>query len=125
MYYSIERDENFFEACNAVRRKNPFQPVWWIARVASKTKAKSFYLHRREYASIIKNAQKGLLPKNALKKELYLEVWQAAEKLKELNPTITTTKLTEVLHDTEAPRFYLSPRRAADLYYKLLKNGPL
>jgi hypothetical protein len=117
LFYREERDEDFFNACESIRAKNTRLSIMEIARKAIMTPAKSFYLHHREYAYIIRlNGCK--LPKNIIKRELHNEI---LKRFKEQN-TKSIPSYIKVISRQEAPRFYISESRAANLYYELMKK---
>jgi type II secretory ATPase GspE/PulE/Tfp pilus assembly ATPase PilB-like protein len=117
LFYREERDEDFFNVCESVRAKNTRLSIIEIARKAILRPAKSFYLHPREYSYIIRlNGNR--LPKNVLKRELHNEI---LKRFKAQNAKAISSFI-KVLSQQEAPRFYISESRAANLYYDLLKK---
>ncbi|MDR0823890.1 MAG: hypothetical protein LBN74_02275 [Prevotella sp.] len=121
LFYREDRDSDFFNACEQVRNKETNLSVSEIVSKAILHPAKSFYLHRREYSAIIKrNGMK--LPKNEIKKLLHLEILKRSRKIKNENPGIDIFWITKIIAEQSAPRFYISERRAEDIYYELLKK---
>jgi hypothetical protein len=121
LFYREDRDSDFFKACERVRGREPNLSVSEITAKAILLPAKSFYLHRREYSSIIKrNGMK--LPKNEIKKQLHQEILSRYQNLKKENPDMDVLEITKIITEQPAPRFYISRRRAEDIYYGLLKK---
>lgn len=120
LFYREERDVDFFNACERVRAEEPMLSVSAIVSKAVLLPAKSFFLHRREYSSIVRRNGAGL-PKNDIKRQLHTEILNRYRTLKEENPDMPTLEITKIIAEQPAPRFYISERRAEDLYYKLLK----
>jgi hypothetical protein len=121
LFYREERDEDFLNACEQVRQKEPFLPARLIAAKAAYRKAGSFYLHHREYAKIVYSGG-SRLPKSPLKKEMHTEICKCIETLVSENPGMTVHEASGILSGQEAPRFYISKRRSEDLYYSLLRR---
>jgi hypothetical protein len=121
MFYGRERDEDFYEACEQVRAAHPRLSVSEIARIASECEAKSFYLQAGVYARIIRSGGKPS-PKNPARRALYAELLRRAAELRRPYPELKNGELSRMLSEQEAPRFYLSARRSADLYYALLRS---
>ena len=121
LFYREDRDSDFFNACEQVRSEEANLSVSEIVSKAILRPAKSFYLHRREYSAIIR--KNGIeLPKNEIKKLLHLEILERYRQLKEESPGIDVLDITKIIAEQKAPRFYISERRAEDIYYALLKK---
>lgn len=121
LFYREDRDNDFFNACEQVRGEEMNLSVSEIVSRAILRPAKSFYLHRREYSAIIR--KNGIeLPKNEVKKLLHLEILKRYQHLKNENPCIDILDITKIIAEQSAPRFYISERRAEDIYYALLKK---
>lgn len=124
LFYKEERDRDFFRACELVRSKNISNIS--VSQIISKAiimPAKSFYLHPREYSNIIRGNRKNL-PKNFIKRELHLEIICRCNAIKMENPELKISSVAKIIENQSAPRFYISERRAIDLYYELLKKQP-
>jgi hypothetical protein len=123
LFYRMERDADFYEACRRVQRRNPQLSAWRIAREATREKAKSFYLHRREYAQIIRTEGRRP-PMNVHKREMYRAIRDTARQLLQNNPGLSLREVAAAVSTGPAPRFYMSACRARDIYYKMLKKHP-
>ena len=121
LFYREDRDSDFFNACEQVRSEESHLSVSEIVSKAILRPAKSFYLHRREYSSIIRKNGKQL-PNNKIKKLLHLEILEMYRSMKEENPCMDVLEITKLIAEQPAPRFYISERRAEDIYYELLKK---
>jgi hypothetical protein len=121
LFYREDRDNDFFNTCEQIRNEGTNLSVAEIVSKAILRPAKSFYLHRREYSYIIKK-NGSRLPKNGIKKLLHLEILNRYQKLKETNPGMDILEITKIIAEQPAPRFYISGRRAEDIYYRLLKR---
>jgi hypothetical protein len=121
LFYREDRDSDFFNACEQVRSEETNLSVSGIVSKAILRPAKSFYLHRREYSDIIRKNGVGL-PKNEIKKLLHLEILERYRNLKNENPGTGVLEITKIIAGQSAPRFYISERRAEDIYYELLKK---
>jgi len=128
LYYQKERDRNFFEICESIRKDNhpDYVSVDTIARMAIAKEAQSFYLTTEIYARIINEVRCGCLAlvRNKTKKKLYLELWRRYIQIKRQNPQLNTTDCARIISEQKAPQFYISERHATNLYYKLLKSNP-
>ena len=122
LFYKDERDSEFFKICESVRvEKGVYAPIAEIVSQAILMPTSSFFLHPKEYSNIIRGKN---LPKNAIKRELHLEIIRRHRDIKEKSPDLKTHEIAKILDTQPAPRFYISTRRAVDLYYSLLKNRP-
>ena len=121
LFYREDRDSDFFNACEQVRSEESHLSVSEIVSKAILRPAKSFYLHCREYSSIIRKNGKQL-PNNKIKKLLHLEILERYRSMKEENPCMDVLEITKLIAEQPAPRFYISERRAEDIYYELLKK---
>jgi hypothetical protein len=121
LFYREERDGDFLNACEQVRREEPSQPAYRTASKAAYRAAKSFYVKRCEYAKIIRTGYSGM-PKNPAKKEMYAELRRRAEKVIAENPGMPIREVAKILSEQESPRFYISEKTAQKLYYSLLKR---
>ena len=121
LFYREDRDRDFFEACEQVRSEEKNLSVSEIVSKAILHPAKSFYLHKREYSSIIR--KKGIPPpKSEAKRQLHQEILKRYQEIKENNPKMDIPEITKIIECQKAPRFYISKRRAEDLYYELLRK---
>ena len=127
LYYQKERDKDFFEVCEAIRKESypEYISVDNIALLAIKKKAKSFYLSTKVCSNIINKVRFGCFDKikNNIKKELYLELWLRYIQIKRQNPEFNSMDCARIIAEQEAPRFYIAEHHATNLYYKLLKSN--
>jgi len=127
LYYQKERDKDFFEVCEAIRRESypQYISVDNIAMLAITEKAKSFYLSTKVCAHIINKVRNGYLTKikNRIKRKLYFELWRRYIRIKRQNPEFNSMDCARIIAEQEAPQFYISERHATNLYYKLLKSN--
>lgn len=98
-------------------------PVADMVAIAIRRPARSFYLHPREYSKIIKKGRCHL-PNNRIKRDLHLEILHRHDEIKAHSPHLKTHEIARIIEDQEAPRFYISEKRAVNLYYDLLKKRP-
>ena len=128
LYYQKERDKDFFEICESIRRENypNYVSVENIAKLAIQKEAQSFYLNTDIYARIINKVRCGCLSKirNKVKRKLYLEIWKRYIHVKRQNPKYNSMDCARIISEQSAPQFYISEKHAVNLYYKLLKNNP-
>ncbi len=120
LLFEIERNEDFIQTCETVRKEEGFLSISEIAAKAIYRKAKSFYVDPRSYIKIIRNNGNNL-PKNEVSKELHVEVLKRAKCIMSQYPEYTPAQIAKIIAEQEAPRFYISEARAESLYYKLLK----
>ena len=121
LFYREERDRDFFEACEQVRAREGFSSVFATVSQAIHRPARSFYIHPRGYSSIIRENGKRL-PRNKIKKALHLDILHRYRELKKENPGSSVSQIIGMIESQSAPRFYISERRAEDIYYALLKK---
>ena len=129
LFYKKERDRDFFEACESVRKEfgAGYISVSDIAKKAIHKEAKSFYLDTREYVKIAYKVGKEndlTWLKQKDKKELYLEIYKRYMQIFAKNPKLNRMDIARIIAEQKAPRFYISEVSASNLYYKLLKNRP-
>ena len=128
LYFQKERDEDFFEVCELIRKEvyPEYISVDNIACIATTKEAKSFYLSIKTYQNIINKVRCGYLTKikSRLSRKLYLEIWMRYIKIKRDNPELTSMDCARIIAEQKAPQFYMSEMYAKNLYYKLLKNNP-
>ena len=121
LFYREDRDVDFFNVCERVRSEEKTLSVSTIVSKAILKEAKSFYMHPREYSSIIRRQGKRF-PKNEIKKALHLEILARYKRLKRENPHLDLPEIAKLIAEQGAPRFYISKRRAEDIYYGMLKK---
>jgi len=128
LYREKERNKDFFDTCEGIRRDNRpnYVSVENIASGAVLKEAQSFYLNTEIYARIINKVRCGYLSgvKNSLKRQMYVEIHKRYIRIKRENPTFNAMDCARIIAEQKAPRFYISPRHAVNLYYRLLKNNP-
>lgn len=120
LFYEEDRNEDFLQACESVRKEEGSLSISEIAAKAIYRKAKSFYIHPRVYIKIIRN-DGNKLPKNDVSRELHIEVLKRAKEIMSQSADYTPAQIAKILIDHDAPRFYISEARAESLYYQLLK----
>jgi len=128
LYWQKERDKDFFEVCESIRKDNypNYVSVENIVKQAINKEAQSFYRNTEIYAQIINKVRCGYLNKirNSLTIELYNELWNRYIQIKRQNPKYNSMDCARIISEQKAPRFYLSERHAKNLYYRLLKLNP-
>lgn len=122
LFYREDRDIDFMNACEKVRQEsNEHLSVAEIVRKAILQPAKSFYLRPREYGDIVRRAKKKL-PKREVTRELYAEILNRYNTLREEYPSLKNQDINKMLSEQVAPRFYISEARGILLYYELMKK---
>lgn len=122
LFYREDRDIDFMNACEKVRQESDEHlSVAEIVRKAILQPAKSFYLRPREYGDIVRRAKKKL-PKREVTKELYTEILNRYNTLREEYPSLKNQDINKMLSEQTAPRFYISEARGILLYYELMKK---
>lgn len=122
LFYREDRDQDFMNACEVVRLESDRNMS--VSQIVSKAilmPAKSFYIHPREYANIIRRG-KDSLPKSDASKALHIEVFKRYEVLKDEYPDLKDEELNKIISEQSAPRFYISQSRGIILYYELMKK---
>lgn len=111
-------------ACECVRSECDYNmSVREVVSRAILRPASSFFLHPREYSKIIRGG--GVrLPRSAIKRELHLEILRRHDEIKAARPWLKTHEIAMHIEQQPAPRFYISEKRAADLYYALSRSTP-
>jgi len=122
LYFKEDRDKDFFEVCEQLRKhNNEYVSVSEIALQAINKPAKSFYLSDQRYSRIIK--QKGnRKTKNIIKIQMHKDIYEKYKFLSVKYPDLNNREILKLLSESPAPRFYLSHSRATELYYELLKQ---
>lgn len=126
LFYENERNNDFLNACEQIRQeakvKKQRLSMSQIAVKAVYTNAKSFYLHPKAVAQIIRNKGEQL-PINKIAKEMHIEIYNRVKNQGLLHLKIKDT--VNILSEQQAPRFYISEATAKSLYYKLFKTTAL
>jgi hypothetical protein len=121
LFYREDRDVDFLNVCEQVRSEGKGLSTSDIVSKAILRPAKSFYLHRREYSTIIrKNGNR--LPNNHIKRRMHLDILERYQNLKKNNPNMDASEGSKIIAEQSAPRFYISERRAEDIYYQSFKK---
>ncbi|NDV77848.1 hypothetical protein D0T57_02535 [Dysgonomonas sp. 511] len=109
-------------ACDIIRQNSDGNvSVSQIVGKAILMPARSFYIHPREYAKIIRRGKENL-PKSEASKELHLEILKRYEILKNGCPSLRDEEINKIISEQSAPRFYISQSRGIILYYELMKK---
>ncbi|MDR1336372.1 MAG: hypothetical protein LBK22_06050 [Tannerella sp.] len=108
-------------ACEDVRREiGGYVSISSVAREAVHRKAGSFYLSEGRYLEIIKG-HRGI-PASPLKRAMHADIRNIAAGLRMACPGITLRETVAIIAAQEAPRFYLSAKRATDIIYGAMKK---
>ena len=126
--YLIEqtgRDKDFFSVCEKIKNSaNGYRSAARIASEASLQPAQSFYLSVGEIGRLLRKHVRQL-PVSAAKQELWLELARRYHKLRKRFPNESVDAIARRIERQSAPRFYMTPKYAARLYYKLLSEEKL
>jgi len=126
--YKEERDRDFFESCEYVRKTaHPnYMSAYEIVKQVINKETKSFYLDTMSIAHIINKARIGCMSriKSIATKNMYVEIWIRYIQIKRKNPKFNSMDCARIIAEQSAPQFYLSEKHAINLYYKLLKSNP-
>jgi len=126
--YQTERDKDFFETCETVRKslKPKYISGNEIVKIAVLKEAKSFYLDTKSISHIINKARIGCMTKikSEATRDLYIEIWIRYIHIKRKNPNLNSMDIARIIEKQPAPKFYISIKHALNLYYKLLKKNP-
>jgi hypothetical protein len=120
LFYGEDRDKDFYNACEQARKIFPHASTYKIIRLAVMSPAPSFYLHPRQYISIINNKNIRKFPVSKVRQELHLEIIRRYRGL--AAPDKTQSETVSLIAAQPAPRFYISEKRVLGLYYKLMKR---
>jgi hypothetical protein len=127
LFYRKERDRDFFNVCESIRRKYGavYVSVENIVKESICREAQSFYLHPGVYARIVHRVGKEqdiAWLENPVKKALYIEIYRRYLQIRKEHPSWNAMDCARIIAGQKAPRFYLSEGHATNLYYKLLKS---
>lgn len=121
MFFRDERDRDFLNVCERIRKQNKGLSASQIARIAVYQQAESFHLTTRELAKIVNKVRKG---HNDTRFEsaasLYKEIESHLGKLRFKGASCY--QAARMIDTLPAPRFYISESRAISLYYECLKK---
>lgn len=126
LVHKKERDIDFFNVCESIRKHygKQYVSVTDIAHRAIGMPAQSFYMAPKEYCRIIRKMQSGKVPDglSPAKKSLYHDIYRIYLHESAACSHENKMSIARKIAEMNAPRFYLSPKRAAKLYYELLKT---
>ncbi len=119
LVYLEERNADFLNVCERIRKENKHLSVTEIAKLAVYENAESFYIDSMQYLKIIQlmRCSADITNIRCVKKELYNELFRLYWEIKKANPTFSTWKIAKMLNDYPAPRFYMSEITAIKTYY--------
>lgn len=121
LFYREDRDTDFINACEKIRHADSRLSVAEVVRRAILHPARSFYIHPREYANIIRRGWKKL-PKGKASREQHTKILTTYEQLRKEHPELKEEELNKRLSEQQAPRFYISQSRGMSLYYQYLRK---
>ena len=114
-YLIRKRNFDFFAKCEAIREEGGRDmPIVRIADWAAKSPAPSFYVTERTVRILLRTGRTTAGTPQALRRQK--DILRLRKKGENLEAAVRRILLSA------APEFYLSPERARDLYYKLLKE---
>jgi hypothetical protein len=121
--YLIEqagRDKDFFSVCEKIKNSaKGYRNIARIATEASLQPAHSFYLSVGEIGRLLRKHIRQL-PVSAAKRDLWLELARRYHELRKQFPNESVDAIARRIEMQPAPRFYMTPKYATRLYYKLL-----
>ncbi|MDR0768789.1 MAG: hypothetical protein LBE71_02635 [Dysgonamonadaceae bacterium] len=126
LYFKEERDRDFFNVCETIRKESDtYISVSEIAKKAVRCEAQSFYLSEQQYRKIFNRAR--IYPrikncKSEIRNEMYREIRSRFLEAKHENSKLKYSQIAKLLSEQKAPRFYIAEDRAVMLYYDLLKT---
>lgn len=121
-FFYEERNAEFLEACERVRKRGRLYRVADIASAAILEPAESFYLTTKQYVNIITRMRCSRTVPPTVLGELYVEVFSRYWAIKKESPRKSTSEIAREIDLQTAPRFYISEKQAVKLYYKLHKR---
>ena len=122
MFFRQERDRDFFDVCEKVRKENNRLSVSEIAKIAVFHPASSFYLTTKELAKIINNIRKGIRKSTFRSEGLMYD--QIEFMMREIpgHENLPAREVARKIDAENVPRFYLSESRATSIYYECLNK---
>lgn len=121
LYYQDERDEDFFEVCEVLKKEYPSLGIRDIVLIAVNSPAKSFYIRKGEYRHIIRKGVREL-PKNRFKREKHRAIIREHYRLTTLHPELYPHEINEMIYNRPAPKFYMSVPTGVRIYYNVLNR---
>lgn len=118
-----ERDRDFLSACEKVKRSagRRYVSIASVAKEAILQPARSFYLSAGETGRLLrKNIHQ--LPVSRAKQDLWIELARRYHDLQRQYPNESIDAIARRIEVQGAPRFYMTPKYAVRLYYKLLSK---
>lgn len=125
LYFKNERDKDFFNTCEEIRRSNKkYISTPDIARKAVHSNAKSFYITCYRCYNMIRKIKSGekIYLRSKAKSELFEEIKTRYMNISIENPKMKDFDIACMITSGKAPRFYITETRAERLYYNLLKT---
>lgn len=120
LFYQTERDCAFIDACEkAIKTHARTMTIPDIIEYVRTQPTTSFFVSPQGYLKIFS----GYAPTSLAKQELREDVLSRYTHFKDTTG-MSDAEIADIMDRQEAPRFYMSSRRAMDLYYRLLKNDP-
>jgi hypothetical protein len=117
-----ERDRDFLSVCEKIKRSaGGYISVASVAAVAIHHPAQSFYLSVGEIGRLLRK-HIYRLPASSAKRELWIELVRRYRELHRQFPGESVDAIARRIETQPAPRFYITPKYATRLYYKLLSK---
>jgi hypothetical protein len=118
-----ERDKDFLSVCERIKRSagRRYVSIASVAKEAIIQPAQSFYLSVGEIGRLLrKNIHQ--LPVSRAKQDLWIELARRYQELRRQYPGESIDAIARRIEVQSAPRFYMTPKYAVRLYYKLLSE---
>lgn len=123
--FTEQRNKELMKAFTMALGKASFIDIKIIATEIVNTPCSRFWVSEERAASVIRAIRKN---KNVLscmrptKREMFIEINKRVKQLRKSTPNSSLPQLVEKVVNSPAPKFYMKPRCAMEIIYKIKKG---
>lgn len=119
-----ERNEQLIKACEEQINKTKFINMQNIFSEVVNMPTKRFWVSEERAAIVVSDIRKRRTISNMRpqKQEMFKEISRRVNEIQNKNPQLTLTEAVTMVVNREAPKFYLTPKSAKIIYYRVKKS---
>ena len=123
--FGPQRDQELLNAFKSQLHLLGALPIQELFIRAAKQPASRFWVSERRAAAVISRMMKGdkILTMNPKKREMFYELFRRVKRLREDSPDMTLSEAAFQAVNSTAPEFYLTPKSARVMIYRLRSAG--
>ena len=123
--FTDERNDELMRVFREIISKMDFIEIEKVSEILVNTPCKRFWVSEHRTMVVITSLQKGkdvLKTMRPTKREMFKEIYDRVTELQKKQPDKPLFELVVKVVNSPAPKFYIKPRCAMDIIYKI-KNG--